>query len=170
MQLDYRTLHTYRYEKPRKSPSSVPRRASAHPEAIAPVRHKYRNSDQIEIIEVPTRPMPRTGEQVDRSQRRSLEGQLSCSLPIEEIDTLSPEVSEPRVPAASAREPHRASITTVLPRQHEPTPAFNVFDRVRWWLLYPNRLEFLLWLVGTVLLISTSVVVILVVLLSAGVR
>jgi hypothetical protein len=179
MQLDYRTQDTYQaaysYEASREAPSSVPRRASAHPEAIAPVRHKYRNTDQMEMIDAPTRPVSGVRERVDRRQRRNRKVQLSRSLPFEEIDTLSPSMSGPRIAAASTRkraiaDRDIASIDTVPPRQHEPTPAFNMFDRARWWLLYPNRLEFLLWLVGTVLLIAVLVAVILIVLLSVGVR
>ena len=189
MQLDYRTQDTYQdtyqaahnYEAPRESPSSVPRRASAHPEAIASVRHKYRDTDQMEIMDAPTRPVSGVRERADRRQQhnrrnwRNCKMQLSRSLLIEEIDTLSPSVSEPQAPVTSTRERDIAdrdiaSIDTVPPRQHEPTPAFNMFDRVRWWLLYPNRLEFLLWLVGTALLIVVLVAVILMVLLSVGVR
>lgn len=185
MQLDYRTQNTYQdtyqaahnHEASRESSSSVPRRASAHPEAIAPVRHKYRSTDQMEMMDAPTWPVPGMRERTDRRQRRNRNRkvQLSRSLPIEEIDTLSPGVSEPRILATSTRERDiadrdMASIDTVPPRQHEPTPAFNMFDRARWWLLYPNRLEFLLWLVGTILLIAVLVAVILIVLLSVGVR
>ena len=179
MQLDYRTSYTYQaayqYEVTRESPSSVPRRASAHPEAIAPVRHKYRNTDQMEMIDAPTRPVLGVRERANLRQRRNLKAQLSRALPIEEIDTLSPGISGPRIAAAPTRKRARAerdiaSVATVPPRQHEPTPAFNMFDRARWWLLYPNRLEFLLWLVGTILLTAVLVAVILIVLLSIGLR
>jgi hypothetical protein len=34
--------------------------------------------------------------------------------------------------------------------------AFHPFDRLRWWLLYPGRLEFVLWLSGTLFLLATT--------------
>jgi hypothetical protein len=34
---------------------------------------------------------------------------------------------------------------------------FDLFDRCRWWLLYPGRLETLLWSAGTVLLVGITV-------------
>src|SRR5262249_14326099 len=38
----------------------------------------------------------------------------------------------------------------------------NPLDRVRWWLLYPGRIEFMLWLCGTVLLIGVTCMLLLV--------
>ncbi|OLE15523.1 MAG: hypothetical protein AUI36_38015 [Cyanobacteria bacterium 13_1_40CM_2_61_4] len=34
--------------------------------------------------------------------------------------------------------------------------SFNLFDRLRWWLLHPGRIEFLLWLGGTLLLMVVT--------------
>ena len=39
--------------------------------------------------------------------------------------------------------------------------SFNLFDRLRWWLLHPGRFEFLLWLGGTILLMTVTCIVIL---------
>lgn len=36
---------------------------------------------------------------------------------------------------------------------------FNPFDRLRWWLLYPGRLEKLLWTGGTVLLVGITILI-----------
>lgn len=44
----------------------------------------------------------------------------------------------------------------------------NPLDRVRWWLLKPGRIEFLLWLVGTILLIVGSLALLLATSLSFG--
>src|SRR5579884_175732 len=44
----------------------------------------------------------------------------------------------------------------------------NPFDRLRWWLLKPGRIEFLLWLVGTVLLVAGSLALLLATSLSFG--
>ncbi len=40
-------------------------------------------------------------------------------------------------------------------------PPFNIFDRLRWWLLHPGRFEFLLWLGGTVLLMTVTCIFVL---------
>ncbi|HLI90885.1 MAG TPA: hypothetical protein VKV37_19505 [Ktedonobacteraceae bacterium] len=41
-------------------------------------------------------------------------------------------------------------------------------DNMRWWLLYPGRIEFLLWLVGTLLLMSATLILLLTGVLSLG--
>jgi hypothetical protein len=41
-------------------------------------------------------------------------------------------------------------------------------DKMRWWLLYPGRIEFLLWLVGTLLLMSATLILLLTGVLSLG--
>lgn len=44
----------------------------------------------------------------------------------------------------------------------------NPLDRVRWWLLHPGRIEFVLWLAGTVLLISVTCIFLLTTAFSFG--
>jgi hypothetical protein len=46
-------------------------------------------------------------------------------------------------------------------RRHQGL-SFNPIDRVRWWLLRPGRLEFIMWLGGTILLITVTCVLLLV--------
>jgi hypothetical protein len=46
--------------------------------------------------------------------------------------------------------------------------AFRPSDQLRWWLLQPGRLEFLLWFVGTIFLICTSLLLCLLLLSSLG--
>ncbi|HEY4383936.1 MAG TPA: hypothetical protein VGN34_05590, partial [Ktedonobacteraceae bacterium] len=43
---------------------------------------------------------------------------------------------------------------------------FHPFDRVRWWLLYPGRLEFVLWLGGTLFLLTATCLLLLLSLVS----
>ncbi|MBE3559967.1 MAG: hypothetical protein IMW89_12175 [Ktedonobacteraceae bacterium] len=45
---------------------------------------------------------------------------------------------------------------------------FDPLDRIRWWLLYPGRIEYLLWLCGTTLLIGLTVLLLLTTLLNTG--
>ena len=47
-------------------------------------------------------------------------------------------------------------------RKPKPGNAFNPLDHLRWWLLHPGRLEFILWLGGTILLVSVTFVLLLV--------
>lgn len=47
-------------------------------------------------------------------------------------------------------------------KKHRSTISFNLLDRVRWWLLHPGRIEFVLWLGGTVLLVCVTCVLLLV--------
>ncbi len=45
---------------------------------------------------------------------------------------------------------------------HRPAIALNPLDRARWWLLHPGHIEFLLWLGGTILLVSVTCLLLLV--------
>lgn len=47
-------------------------------------------------------------------------------------------------------------------RKSKRGSAFNPLDHLRWWLLHPGRLEFILWLGGTILLVSITFVLLLV--------
>ncbi len=48
------------------------------------------------------------------------------------------------------------------PKQAQRTETFNPLDRTRWWLLRPGRIEFILWLGGTLLLIGVTCLLLLV--------
>ncbi len=71
---------------------------------------------------------------------------------------------EATVKEARARTTARLQATaTALVTYQSPKPLpngrsrnLNPLDRVRWWLLYPGRIEFMLWLCGTVLLIGVT--------------
>ena len=51
----------------------------------------------------------------------------------------------------------------LVARDHERRhlASFNVFDRLRWWLLHPGRFELLLWLSGTLLLMTVTCIFVL---------
>jgi hypothetical protein len=53
---------------------------------------------------------------------------------------------------------------------HPDQGAMSLWDHVRWWLLYPRRIEFILWLSGTVLLIGVTIGLVLVTTLSLGMQ
>ncbi len=52
--------------------------------------------------------------------------------------------------------------------QRKSSLSLNPFDRVRWWLLYPGRIEFLLWLSGTIVLVGVTCLLLFATLLSTG--
>ena len=51
-------------------------------------------------------------------------------------------------------------------RKPKANTTFNPVDHFRWWLLHPGRLEFILWLAGTILLVSITFVLLLVTVLN----
>ncbi len=54
-------------------------------------------------------------------------------------------------------------------QEYRPSFALHPLDRVRWWLLYPGRLELLLWLAGTALLVTITCVLLFVTTISLGI-
>ncbi len=54
-------------------------------------------------------------------------------------------------------------------QEYRPSFALHPLDRVRWWLLYPGRLELLLWLTGTALLVAVTCVLLFVTTISLGI-
>jgi hypothetical protein len=63
----------------------------------------------------------------------------------------------------ASRSEHAQLISSRSKRKHPHVAvSFNPIDRVRWWLLRPGHLEFILWLGGTVLLVVVTCVLLLV--------
>jgi len=58
--------------------------------------------------------------------------------------------------AAGSRYAKLVAARTGNPGRQRHMLSFNIFDRVRWWLLHPGRFEFLLWLGGTLLLMTVT--------------
>jgi len=52
--------------------------------------------------------------------------------------------------------------------QRKSSLSLNPVDRLRWWLLYPGRIEFLLWLSGTIVLVGVTCLLLFATLLSTG--
>src|SRR5215469_14863946 len=70
---------------------------------------------------------------------------------------------------AQAKKTARLQVANALEMYRSPripakrrTRGRNPLDHVRWWLLYPGRIEFMLWLCGTVLLIGVTCMLLLV--------
>lgn len=58
-------------------------------------------------------------------------------------------------------------IASRAPRRRRYPRGFNPLDRARWWLLRPGHIEFLLWLVGSILLFGITFFLLLAIVLSA---
>jgi hypothetical protein len=69
----------------------------------------------------------------------------------------------------ASQSPHAQLISSRSKRKHpHATISFNPIDRMRWWLLRPGRIEFVLWLGGTILLVGVTCVLLLVTAFSFG--
>jgi hypothetical protein len=77
---------------------------------------------------------------------------------------LSQEVDASSWTAGKASGSEHAQLISSRSKRKHPHMAvsFNPIDRVRWWLLRPGHLEFILWLGGTVLLVAVTCVLLLV--------
>ena len=67
---------------------------------------------------------------------------------------------------AGSRYAQLVAARTGNPGRHRHMLSFNIFDRMRWWLLHPGRFEFLLWLGGTLLLMTVTCIFFLMTVLS----
>jgi hypothetical protein len=81
--------------------------------------------------------------------------------PLEVSPALHPAASRLLVSANVSRRGRR--------QEYRPSFALHPLDRVRWWLLYPGRLELLLWLTGTALLVAVTCVLLFVTTISLGI-
>ena len=77
---------------------------------------------------------------------------------------LSQEIGASSWTAGKASRSSKAQLISSRSKRKHPHVAvsFNPIDRVRWWLLRPGHLEFILWLGGTVLLVAVTCVLLLV--------
>ncbi len=53
-------------------------------------------------------------------------------------------------------------------KRRKSSPSLNPVERLRWWLLYPGRIEFLLWLSGTIVLVAITFLLLFATTLSVG--
>ena len=60
--------------------------------------------------------------------------------------------------AGAAAGSRYAQLVAARTSRKKSATSFNLFDRLRWWLLHPGRFEFLLWLGGTILLMTVTCV------------
>jgi hypothetical protein len=155
--------------------SNIPARASAHPSAIASVQPRYRHrftglerATHLDVTRVPTLPQAwdrasslgkiahPTGHAVrDVAHERAM---------LADVDTIPNALVQRKredvlLEVAEQREQPLANMyagTVAKTTRRRTFCNWHYVDDVRWWLLYPGRLEFLLWLVGVLVLISVT--------------
>lgn len=186
------------YSPARRSPPlpAIPARASAYPAAVVKVRPRYPRwteaLEQEDITRIPTVPQSEAIWQFETPHYAAESSLSSLTLAITDTNLVAmPAVSrttkiqqtksvqQPRerdyAIVARLREHHVADVDTVPPLLSSPlaqrSPKASILhpiESIRWWLIQPGRLEFLLWLFGTILLIGLTVVFVLFVLSSLG--
>ncbi len=148
--------------------TAIPRRASAHPDNVVKPGSRYSHTPPLpvgdDITRIPTLPEP-SSRMVERNTPPPL-------YDLADVNTVPPHVS----PDISSRDTveHASIVYTQymdgakngLHRQN--LFLLNPLERVRWWLLYPGRIEFLLLAGGTLLLLGITTLLILVTVLSLG--
>ncbi len=177
--------------------SIIPARASAYPGEVVNIRSRHTplaNEDASKDFTcIPTMPQPRsiwhyeTVRDVAESSPATLSPALTATdAELRNFSVASPItiVTEPKKAGFQRRErsiierlqqQDVTDIDTVPPLMSH---AFGVgtkkafplqpIDQLRWWLLQPGRLEFLMWFVGTIFLMCVSILLCLLLLSSLG--
>jgi hypothetical protein len=173
----------------------IPARTSAHRAAVVNVRSRHTRLADEEVSKdltcIPTMPQPRAIWQYETLHYVAESSLATFSLALTDTaepdtlaDPLVASVAEKRRSGALRRE-HSiierlykhdvADVDTVPPLVSHAfgvgiKSAFSLhpIDHLRWWLLQPGRLEFLMWLVGTIFLIGVSILLCLLLLSSLG--
>ncbi|WP_338256177.1 hypothetical protein [Dictyobacter halimunensis] len=147
---------------------------------------------QEDVTRMPTVPQPETIWQFETPRYAAESSVASLTLAVTDTSLVArPAISRaPTIPrqksvrpaagrdtsiVARLREHHIDDIDTVPPllsspvMLHEPGASIrHPIEGIRWWLIQPGRLEFLLWLGGTIVLIGLTVVFVLFILSSLG--
>jgi hypothetical protein len=166
-------------------PEQIANRPTPDPQAASSPIWQYESPDfeaagslpvlSLFTSETPTQPQPQA------------QGRTTRRLPnVEEVDTLPPghgHAQRALIPAQQAiplaapaqgaprswtagsasGSPSAQLIVRPARRKHlQQAARFNPLDRTRWWLLRPGRIEFILWLGGTLLLVGVTCLLLLV--------
>src|SRR5579875_544656 len=148
--------------------------------------------DEIDTMPPPVQaPLPETStpanslslrlDESEAPELASTPSETHAPVPIDEIDTapgIQQEVFRGSQPSQSrsrelpidgsswsASSNVKTSLASHPPRRRRELH-FNLVDRVRWWLLRPGRIEFLLWVIGSLLLFGITLLLLLAAMLS----
>jgi hypothetical protein len=138
-------------------------------------RDFYEGNAQADISEFDTHPDAHRQDTYPRAISHRLQVPMDSILSDEDRDVLSEIPTHPtvesRIEAALAAR-HVLSELDSRPgeeRRYHKAFLLKSLDHLRWWLLYPGRLEFLLWLGGTLLLLGATTLFALATVFSLGV-
>lgn len=126
----------------------------------------------VHIDEIDTTPPPPSPATSERQKLPVIARRHGTLADIDQINTAPPagEFSTPWTTGENS--PHARRIAERS--RYTKTPlaphdlSRNPLERLRWWLLYPGRIEFLLWLGGTIVLVSVTCILLFITCLSAG--
>ncbi|WP_126552038.1 hypothetical protein [Dictyobacter kobayashii] len=183
------------YSPARRSPSlpAIPARASAHPADVIKVRPRYprlsAELEQEDVTRIPTMPQSRAIWQFETPRFAAESSLASLTLAITDATLMA----IPAIPGHTvvqrqkSTEPLQEQKNSIIVRLQEHDIAdvdtvpplisyplekhaarVHPIESIRWWLIQPGRLEFLLWLLGTTLLVGLTVLFVLFVLSSLG--
>lgn len=177
--------------------SIIPARASAYPVEVVNVRARYTpvTSGEVskDVTRIPTMPQPRSIWRYETVHYVAESSPATLSLALTTTDaelrnfsaaSLIAIVTKQKTTGFQRREHsiierlHQHDVTAIDTVPPLVSHAFGVrtkhaflfrpIDQLRWWLLQPGRLEFLMWFVGTIFLICVSILLCLLLLSSLG--
>jgi hypothetical protein len=164
--------------------TTIPPRASAHPGKNMKIRPHY-PLPAYELADIDTVPPSASSDydisSLDTVEQASYRRDATTSLRPDERVTPVPLAALPDVSRdnkhvssdyrqyiAGAKKISKQPVTSPLNdyEYSRRSLRLNPLERVRWWLLYPGRIEFLLWTGGTLFLLFITVVLVLATMLS----
>ncbi|GCE27867.1 hypothetical protein KDA_33510 [Dictyobacter alpinus] len=182
------------YSPARRSPKlpTIPARASAHPAAVVKIHPRYPRGAgmlaQADMTRVPTMPQTRAVWEYETPHYAASSSLSALTLAITDtVASMRPASQSVQFQQETQEEPQvapqysiverlrrhdYAEFDTVPPLITSPLKAWSAsphpLEGVRCWLLHPGRLEFLIWFLGTLLLICFTVIFMLLLLSNLG--
>lgn len=147
----------------------IPPRASAHTSRVVQSGTRYVHTDPLpvdnDITRIPTIPEP--------AARVALSNTSSRMNDLADVNTVPQYVSSD-ISRRDTVEHASITYTQYMDGAKSGTDqrhlsGFDPLERIRWWLLYPGRIEFLLLAGGTLLLLGITTLLVLVIALSLGI-
>jgi hypothetical protein len=158
----------FRVAKPSPA-TAIPPRASAHAGKVVRSGSRYIHTDPLpvdsDITRIPTIPEP-----ASRVSERNTSSRINDLVDVNTAPThVSPDIS-----CRDTVEHASVTYTQYMDGAKSGSGQRHLFrldplERVRWWLLYPGRIEFLLLAGGTLLLLAITTLLVLVMALSLGI-
>jgi hypothetical protein len=144
--------------EPDAEPAEVAQVADLRKEDRAPSGNLLSNAE-LDIAELDTQPPYETGG-VKKTTKLSHEDEDEAIPQFSPVAAQANSVRPEMIPWTAGQGANSQFAQRVAQRSEHVASqralVFHPFDRVRWWLLYPGRLEFVLWLGGTLFLLTAT--------------